>query len=303
MQYQPRHWLALMFLSVIWGTSFFLIKNGLDTFSWSQVAAMRVSISFLGSLPVLFFFRKYFQLKDLKYYFLVGLTGNGIPAFCFTFAQMRIDSGIAGVLNSLTPAFTFGLGVLFFALPFARWKLIGLLTALAGALFLVSYGSSGGREQLFYSIPVFVATLSYATSGNLIKTYLQHGHPIVIGGVGLSTIGIPSLIYLLSTSFWELQSEPTYTVSLWSVALLALFGTVLASILYFRVIQQTDALFGSLVAYLIPIVALMLGLWDGEIITLNHVLGMLGILSGIYMINSKRPFSFIGKRFMNKRLS
>jgi drug/metabolite transporter (DMT)-like permease len=293
MQYQPRHWLALIFLSVVWGTSFFLIKNGLETFTWAQVAALRITISFLGTLPVLFFFRKHFQLKDLKYYFLVGLTGNGIPAFCFTFAQIKIDSGIAGVLNSLTPAFTFALGVLFFALPFVKWKLIGLLTALTGALFLVSYGSPGGKEQIWYSIPVFIATLSYATSGNLVKAFLQHGHPIVIGGVGLTSIGIPAAIYLFSTSFWELSSEPEYITSLSSILVLALFGTVLASILYFRVIQNTDALFGSLVAYLIPLVALIIGVWDGEIITFNHIIGMTAILSGIYMINSKRPFSFI----------
>jgi drug/metabolite transporter (DMT)-like permease len=295
-EYQPKHWLILLLLSVVWGTSFILMKNGLDTFRWDQVAALRISVSFVGTLPFLYLYGRHFRGSQLRYAALTGLTGSGIPAFCFAFAQTHIDSGIAGVLNSLTPAFTFALGVLFFTMPFHRWKLAGLLTALTGAIILVSFGDEEGQSQLWYALPVFVATLSYALSANLVKTYLQNAHPIGLGAIGFCCIGIPAIIYLFSTRFWELSSVSTFQVSFWSLVALSVFGTVMASIAYFRLIQMTDSLFGSLVAYFIPIVALLLGVYDGEKITANHIVGMGFILGGIYMINSRKPFTFKAMR-------
>jgi drug/metabolite transporter (DMT)-like permease len=291
MQYQPKHWAILIALATVWGTSFFLMKRGLETFSWDQVAALRITVSMLGTLPLLWLFRKHIQKKQIHLYALTGFFGSGLPAFCFTFAQTEIDSGIAGVLNSLTPACTFALGVLFFAMPFHRWKLAGLLTALAGAIILVSFDEEGGQKQLWYALPVFLATISYAMSANLVKYYLQNAHPIALGSVGFLSIGIPSSIYLFSTGFTSMSVQPTFSMSLWSIVGLSIFGTVIASIVYFKLIQMTDSLFGSLVAYLIPIVALLLGVWDGEQITLNHLFGMVFILLGIYMINATKPFS------------
>lgn len=290
MQYQPKHWLILLGLSVVWGTSFFLIKNGLKTFSWDQMAAMRISVSLLCSIPTFLIFLRHVQRRQLKFYALTAFFGSGIPAFCFAFAQTHIDSGIAGVLNSLTPAFTFALGVLFFAMPFHRWKLAGLLTALIGAIVLVASDGIGSDSQLWYAIPVFAATLSYATSANLVKRYLQDTHPAALGATGFMFIGVPAIIYLFSTRFYLLADQPNYNESLWSIVALSVFGTVIASIVYFKLIQMTDSLFGSLVAYFIPVVALIIGVLDKEQITFYHIVGMAFILAGIYMINAKKPF-------------
>ncbi|KRP12469.1 MAG: hypothetical protein ABR95_13145 [Sphingobacteriales bacterium BACL12 MAG-120813-bin55] len=290
MQYKPKHWFILLGLSVVWGTSFFLIKNGLKTFSWDQMAAMRISVSLICSIPTFLIFLRHVKRQQLKFYALTALFGSGIPAFCFAFAQTHIDSGIAGVLNSLTPAFTFALGVLFFAMPFHKWKLAGLMTALVGAIVLVSSDGIGSDSQLWYAIPVFVATLSYATSANLVKAFLQDAHPIALGATGFMFIGVPAIIYLFSTEFYLLSEKPTYYMSLWSIVALSVFGTVIASIVYFKLIQMTDSLFGSLVAYFIPVIALIIGVWDGESITFYHVMGMAFILAGIYMINAKKPF-------------
>ncbi|MFN3940293.1 MAG: DMT family transporter, partial [Chitinophagales bacterium] len=147
-----------------------------------------------------------------------------------------------------------------------------------------------GENQFLYALPVVIATLSYATSANIVKRYLQQANPFAMSSAGFAFIGIPSLIYLLSTGFWHKSDEAFFLLSTGSIVGLSLFGTVLASVVFYWLIQKTDSLFGSLVAYLIPIVALMLGVWDGEIITLKHVGGMALILVGIYVINIKNPF-------------
>ena len=262
------------------------MKKGLETFSWDEVAAMRISFSFFATLPILFIYFKKLKRKEFPYYCLVGLFGSGIPAFCFTFAQTHIESSITGVLNSLTPVFTFILGVLFFRLQFEKAKMIGLLTALAGAVLLVAFERSGETSNFMYALPVFFATMSYAMSANIVKRYLQDAHPLALGAAGFSFIGIPALIYLSTTGFYHHAGEATFNVSLSSIIALSVFGTVTASIVYYAVIQKTDPVFGSLVSYLIPVVAIILGVYDGERLIITDYIGILLILVGIYLINS-----------------
>ncbi|MBK6729671.1 MAG: DMT family transporter [Bacteroidetes bacterium] len=111
--YTRKNWIILIALSVVWGFSFLLMKIGLKTFSWDEVAAMRITTSFIATLPILFFHYKKIKRSEIKFYFMTGFFGSGLPAFCFTYAQTHLESGIAGVLNSMTPAFTFILGVWF----------------------------------------------------------------------------------------------------------------------------------------------------------------------------------------------
>jgi drug/metabolite transporter (DMT)-like permease len=290
-QYSLTNWLILTVLSIIWGCSFYFMKNGLKTFSWNEVAAMRISFSFVSLLPFLLINIKRLKRQELPYYFLVGLFGSGIPAFCFTFAQRHLASGITGVLNSMTPIFTFIIGVFFFALPFQRLKLFGLVTALTGAILLVVFDESeNGNSNLWFAIPVFLATISYGISANIVKRYLQNAHPIGLAAAGFTFIGVPAAIYLLTTRFWESSNEDFFTISLASVAALAILGTVLASIIFYALIQKTDSIFASLVSYLIPVVAIILGLADGEKLFPHHLIGMFFILAGIYIINSPNPF-------------
>lgn len=286
MQYQAKHWFLLIGLSIIWGFSFIFMKYGLKTLSWDQVAALRISFSFVFTLPILIWHFRKIRKQEIPYYCAVGFFGSGLPAFCFTFAQTHIDSGITGVLNSLTPVFTFVIGVMLFSMRFEWNKFWGLVVALTGALVLVIFDASeGGESNLLYALPLFLATMSYALSANIVKRYLQTAHPLVLGAVGFLFIGIPAMIYLFSTDFVSRASIDTFRISFTSIMALSFFGTVLASIGYYMLIQKTDAIFGSLVAYIIPIVAIIAGTADGEILRAHHLAGMAFILVGIYIIN------------------
>lgn len=288
--YTRKNWIILIALSIVWGFSFLLMKIGLKTFSWDEVAAMRITTSFIATLPILFFHYKKIKRSEIKFYFMTGLFGSGLPAFCFTYAQTNIDSGIAGVLNSLTPAFTFILGVWFFGMTFQKYKMLGLTIALLGAIILVSFDSSGKSHTGFiYALPVMIATLSYATSANIVKRYLQHAHPLVMGAMGFCFIGIPAGIYLVTTEFWSKSNMENFNASTSAILALSFFGTVIASMVFYWLIQKTDSLFGTLVTYLIPVVAVILGVIDGELITIQNIGGMLLILVGVYIINKKDP--------------
>ena len=286
-KYTTTSWVLLLVLSLIWGFSFIFMKYGLKTFSWDEVAAIRISFSFIATLPLIFIHFRKIKKSEIKYYCMVGFFGSGLPAFCFTFSQTHIESGIAGVLNSLTPVFTFVLGVLLFGMKFERNKLYGLIVALTGAIILVLFDKApGGESNLVYALPLFVATMSYATSANLVKRYLQNAHPLTLGAVGFTFIGIPAITYLFTTDFLNQTNDEFFTISLTSILALSFFGTVVASIGYYALIQRTDAIFGSLVTYLIPIVAILIGWIDGEHLMVYHFIGMLFILAGIYIINA-----------------
>ena len=268
------------------------MKYGLKTFSWDQVAAIRISFSFIATLPLIIFYFRQIKKSEIRYYLMVGFFGSGLPAFCFTFAQTHIESGITGVLNSLTPVFTFVLGVMLFGMKFEKNKLIGLIVALTGAIILVAFDRApGGESNLIYALPLFAATMSYATSANLVKKYLQNAHPLAMGAVGFSFIGIPSIIYLFTTDFLTHSGDVNFSISLFSIIALSFFGTVVASIGYYTLIQRTDPIFGSLVTYLIPIIAIAIGFFDGENLLIYHFAGMLFILAGIYIINFKPRLS------------
>ncbi len=290
-KYSTTNWLILIGLSVIWGCSFIFMKKGLDTFSWDEVAAMRISFSCITTIPIIILYNKKIKREEIKYYAMTGFFGSGLPAFCFTFAQTHIESGISGVLNSMTPVFVFILGVLFFGVKFEKLKLIGLIIALTGSVLLVVFDrSENGKSNLIYALPVFVATISYGISANAVKRFLQNAHPLAMGAVGFLIIGIPSIIYLLSTQFWVKADEQFFVRSVSSIAALAVLGTVTASIVFYALIQRTDSIFGSLVSYLIPIIAILLGLIDGERLLPYHFAGMFLILAGVYIINAKFAF-------------
>ncbi|HNM09415.1 MAG TPA: DMT family transporter, partial [Chitinophagales bacterium] len=264
------------------------MKYGLKTFTWDQVAALRISFSFVFTLPLFIYHFNKIKRAEIKYYCAVGFFGSGLPAFCFTFAQTHIASGITGVLNSLTPVFTFVIGVLLFGMRFERMKFYGLLIALTGAILLVVFDKTeGGESNLLYALPLFLATMSYAMSANIVKKYLQTAHPLALGAVGFMFIGIPAMSYLFSTDFVDRASMETFAISFSSVMALSFFGTVLASLGYYMLIQKTDPIFGSLVAYLIPIVAIIAGAADGETLKAYHLAGMAFILLGIWVINRR----------------
>lgn len=278
---------AILLLAFIWGSSFILMKKGLVAYSHNEVAALRMVIAFLCFLPFILYNIKKVDKKYWKYLIIVGLFGNGIPAFLFTKAETGISSSLAGMLNSLVPLFTITLGVLFFKVPTNKLKFIGVFIGLIGAVMLITgNGFNIGESETSYSFYVIAATLCYAISVNTIKKHLQEVNSIVVSSFAFLFIGPPLLIYLFTTDFvYTTFNNPKATTALSYIFILSLFGTAFSLIIFNMLVKQTSALFASTVTYLIPVFAIMWGVLDGEFINLIQVLGIVVILVGIYFVN------------------
>lgn len=286
-----RNWLVLIALSLVWGTSFILIKKSLIAFSAIQVACLRMSFSAIAFMPLVFWHWSRIDWSKLRYLLIVGLTGTALPAIFFSTAQTEISSSLTGILNSLTPLFTLILGAVFFQTKVGWAKVLGVILGLGGASILILMSRNNAVEgNIWYALLVVLASLCYGTSSNVVGNYLKDMSALIISAASFGLVGIPGLIYLLAgTDFVYRMGHVDYAwPALGYVSLLALVGTVAASVLFFRLIQWTSPVFGSTVAYLIPIVALLWGVVDGEAIYFFHFVGMGLILAGVYLSKRKR---------------
>lgn len=282
-------WFILILLALTWGSSYILIKKGLVDFSPTQVAGLRVSISALAFLPIFLMRYKTVDWSNWKALATVGFAGSFFPAVLFSVAQTELSSSVTGVLSSLTPLFTLLIGILFFKAPAIWMKIVGVLVGLLGAVLLIVLNQGAGDVgNPYYGILVVLATLGYGLSTHTVKTYLQDVGSITISAVAFTIIGIPGLIMLLSSDFTEvLRTSETGWESLGYITILALMGTVAASILFFKLVQITNPVFASMVSYLTPIVAVGWGALDNEVVTIYHFVGMVLILLGVYISRNR----------------
>ena len=283
---EAKSFALLIALGLVWGSSYILIKRGLEVFSPGQVATLRLSITALFFLPVLLKDFRQMPWAHWKPLLAVGIVGNLLPFFFFALAQTRLSSSLTGIISSLTPLFTMVLGLLFFAVRIPLSRGIGILLGLAGAIWLALTGGApldDVSDQLMYASLVMLATICYAISANLAKTYLQDISSLQISTLSFIFILPFSLLWLYFSGAPSLLTQPESWQALGYIALLALLGTVIASLVFYRLVQLSDALFASSVSYIIPFVALGWGFLDGEYISWQHFIGMGLILGGLYL--------------------
>ena len=227
-------WIILIVLALIWGTSFILIKRGLEVFSAGEVGAMRIVAAALFLLPIAIPKLLKLSKKHAKLLFGIGLLGTFFPAFLFAIGQTRIDSGITGVLNGLTPIFVLIVGASFFKQKFEKAKYLGVVLAFVGTAILLTSGSGGIGDLNYFVVFIVIATACYGTNLNLIKYYLSDLTAVVITAVSVALVGPIAATYLfLGTPFLEnLNTKPGAWEALGYVSLLGVMSTSLALILF-----------------------------------------------------------------------
>ena len=283
------HWIILIMLSVIWGSSFILIKRGLDAFSFEQVATIRIFIAFIFLSLLGRKFYTNIPIKKLWPLFLTGVIGNGIPPFLFSKAQTYIDSGIIGILNVLTPLFTILIGILFYNLKVKIINYFGVVLGIIGTIYLLTPQSEQLNDKtLYYSIIAILGTVCYGWSANILKAHLEDLNAIQITTISFTFIGPWAGIYLFCGNFLEImQSHPKALTSLVSIAILAIMSSAIAVIVFNNLIKMTGPLFATSCTYIIPIIAIIWGISDKEIIAMHHIIGFIIILSGVYLVNKR----------------
>lgn len=279
-------WGLLALLAGIWGSSFILVKKSLVVFDPAQVGSLRIFSAFCFFLPFFLYNLKKIPFAKAKYFLLAGLLGNLLPSFLFSLAGSKLDSGVSGALNSTTPLFTLIIGASFFGNKITQRQSFGIVLGFIGAILLILAGASGFHVN-GYAFFVILATLLYGINLNITKKYLT--------GLGIDSFLITSCIFmtigpiaagvLFSTDFVSKLQEPNAIQALVFAVLLGVLGSAIAMVLFNRLIQMTSAVLASSVTYLIPIVAILWGVIDGEAILFQHYLGMSIILIGVYLVN------------------
>ncbi len=284
-------WLYLVVLSVIWGTSFILIKKSLLGLTPYQLGAVRTIITGIFLLAVGFNKLKTIDKRQWKWIGASGFLGSFFPAFLFAIAETEIDSAVASILNSLVPLNTILLGFAVFKIASTKRQILGVIIGFVGTAILILKGAELNPEQNYlYAGFVIISTVMYAANVNIIKRYLQDVKPLAIAAGNYAVITIPALITLFFADFFttETLSNPNLKMALVYVIILSFFGTALAKVLFNKLVQMSTPVFASSVTYLMPIIALVWGVLDGEGFSLWQGLGSLIVLLGVYLSHKRK---------------
>lgn len=281
-------WIYLLVLSLIWGSSFILIKRGLVGLSAIQVGSFRIIFAALFLLIVGFKSLKKISRHQWKFIALTSLFGTFMPAYLFAIAETEVDSSIVAILNSLTPLNTLVLGTIAFGIQFQKRQILGVFIGLIGCLLLVLSGASAHPGQnYYYVILVVIATICYALNVNLIKKYLSDLNSLSITTGNFAILLVPALLILSTTDITHSINLEVTQNSILFVMILGVLGTGIANVIFFKLIQMSSPVFATSVTYLIPIVAFFWGLLDNEMLTPVQFSGAFIILIGVYLSAKK----------------
>lgn len=286
-----KKWVYLIVLSLIWGSSYILIKKGLVGLSPVQLGSIRILMTTL--ILLLFGYKSLsgWSYEQWKWLVFTGFFGTFFPSFLFAFSETEINSSVVAVLNGLTPMFTLIIAYLFFQQGVKRKQIGGVLLGFAGTVLLVAQEFSlSNTGDARYALLVVIAALCYGINVNTIKYKLEGVTPMAIALSNFIAIALPALILLLTSSFpWRtFSTNTTILTSLGYIFILSLFGTAFAKVLFNKLLTISSAVFSISITYLLPIVAIGWGVLDGEHFGGAQWLASGLILGGIYLVTETK---------------
>lgn len=303
------NWIIFFVLCLIWGSSFVLMKIGLydsgghTLLNAYQVAAIRMLSAGLVLIPFLIAKWNKIPFRLGGYIILSGFMGSFVPAFLFCIAETKIDSNLAGMLNTLTPIFVILAGLVMYGNKVPKNKAWGIALGFAGSVLLFVTKKKEGLGEIGFIGFIVLATMLYGINVNMVQKKLKGVSSISIVALAFSALTIPSAFVLWFTGFFSLPlTEVNYQKATGASILLGMLGTAFASVLFYVLMKRGGLIFASLVTYGIPFVALGWGWVYGESITLAQIVCLLVILSGVYLANldfkkiKAKAFRMVGKQ-------
>ena len=284
-------WFYLISLSLIWGSSFILIKKALVGLEADQLGSLRIIFSSI--IIILIAWKRLSKITTLEWKWITisAFLGSFFPAFLFAFAEKEIDSAVASIINSIVPLNTVVIGMVLFNIRSTKRQIIGVLIGLAGTYMLIMSGINLNPDQNYlYSGFVILCSFLYALNVNIIKKYLQHLSALTITVGHFAVIIIPAVIVFYFSDFDvnSLKNQETID-SIIYVLILAVFGTALAKILFNKLIKISSPVFASSVTYSMLIVSIFWGIVDGEKFSIYQLIATIIIILGVLLTNKKSP--------------
>jgi drug/metabolite transporter (DMT)-like permease len=284
-----QRWVYLVMLSLIWGSSYILIKKGLLGFGYIESATIRLVAAGVAFLPWGIFSVSRIPGRKIPWIVLSAMLGMFIPAYLFSLSQQHIASSVAGILIATTPVCTFSVSVFLFRQSYRSTQVIGMLTGLACCIALSVYQPSGASLSWnVYALAIVLAALCYGFNINIIKRYLSDVSSVQVSSVSVSVNGLVAFLFVYLPRHAEFNFAQAPAVSIGALLMLGIVGTALAQWLNTRLINVSSPLFASAITYLIPLIAMMWGVLDGENLHAIHFIAVGGILFSIYMIRREK---------------
>jgi len=279
------NWGIFLLLTLIWGSSFILMKHSKEQLTAAQIAALRIFSAGIIFLPFAVFYLTKLPRRKIFFVILSGITGNLLPAFLYATAiSNNIDSSLAAILNSFTPVFVVLIAIIFFKDKISKAKLLGVATGFIGVAILFYTWKGIGFNNLGYASLILVATIFYGMNVNMVSHFLKDVNPIHTATVSISFMIFPTAFVLWNEHFLQLAfEEDEVKFAVLEASMLGIVGTAIATALFYILIKRAGGLFASLVTYSIPIVGIILGIADGENVGAIQFTCLAVILGGVYI--------------------
>lgn len=285
-------WALFLLLGLFWGSSYLFIKVGVDAgLEPFTLVTLRVAIGFalLATIAAASHVRLPREPRTWAHLAVIGMLSVALPFVCITWAEQRVDSTLAAVLNGAIPLVVIVLAAV--VLPDERLtgpRVAGLLVGFLGLVVLVGFdpstlATSGGLPV----VALLGSTVSYAAGGVWARRFLGGVQPLVlaIGEVGFALLYVAPLALLSEGAGGLPRTLDGWFAVLW----LGCLGSGFAFLIFFRLLRDWDATRTSMVAYLIPVFGLALGaIVLGERVDAGLLLGTVLIVGGIALVNLRR---------------
>lgn len=247
-------WVLLLGISLIWGSSFLWIAIGLDAFHPAVIALFRMVF---GALVLVFVpaARMPMPRSTWPALLVVAVAGNAAPAIFFPLAQERVESSVAGMLNSVGPVFVLLLSIAMLRRAPERRQMAGLGVGLCGAMFIAASNLTGADAEPLGVLFVFCAVTGYSISNNFLPPLAQQysGAAVMVRAMAISSV------LLAPWGLWGLSRSDFEWKPAVAIVILGVVGTGIARSLFATLNGRIGAPRSSLVGYLVPVVAIVLG--------------------------------------------
>lgn len=289
----PAHWLLLLALVAMWGSSFVFTSIAVRTLPPTTVVAARLVIAaiVLGAAFILGARRLPASIVHWRFFVISAVVGNMLPFWLISWGQQHISSGLAGILMAIMPLSTLVLAHLFLEDErLNRFRVLGFIIGFSGIVVLVGptivLEIRGIGSMLLAELAVLGGAICYAANAIIARRRPPTAPLEAATGVAIAGSLLMAPIAVAADQPWNLSLTVPAAVA---VAFLGVVATGIATVVYFKLVSVAGPSFLSLINYLIPIWAVVVGVIAlGEQPGWSALVALALVLSGIGLSEIKR---------------